>query len=70
MFNAFVLIVIVTFVLITCRTYYQRWRNDRSRVDPGSGARSGPRRAEDDSHPDIGPHRGGPPNSGGGGFGP
>jgi hypothetical protein len=71
MFAAFVLIVVIAFVTITCRTYYRRWRSSRDRIDPGAGERSRLQRARNDSQPNIGPHHGGPPGVGSGsGFGP
>jgi hypothetical protein len=70
MFTAFVLIVIVAFVTITCRTYYRRWRKSRDRIDPNGAERSRLQRAKNDSSPYLGPHSGGPTQGGGTGFGP
>jgi hypothetical protein len=70
MFTAFVLIVVIALVTITCRTYYRRWRNGRDRIDPNGAERSRLQRARNDSQPNIGPHSGGPPPGGGTGFGP
>jgi hypothetical protein len=64
MFPAFVLIVLIAFVTITCRTYYRRWRNSRDRIDPNGGERSRLQRGKNDSSPYIGPHNG--PQSPGG----
>jgi hypothetical protein len=67
MFTAFVLIVLIAFVTITCRTYYRRWRNSRDQIDPRADERSRLQRAKNDSNPNIGSRYNPPPPSVGSG---